>query len=64
MDSPCINICILDEERGLCRGCLRSLDEIGNWSFYTEAERKRIMAELAERRASTDFEQQHPGRST
>ncbi len=59
MESPCINICILDEERGLCRGCLRSLDEIGNWGFYSEAERKRIMAELEMRRATTEFEEQH-----
>jgi predicted Fe-S protein YdhL (DUF1289 family)/8-oxo-dGTP pyrophosphatase MutT (NUDIX family) len=28
--SPCIGICVLDP-RGLCRGCLRTGDEIGGW---------------------------------
>ena len=55
--SPCINVCILDEELGVCRGCARTLDEIGDWSRYHAAERERIMAELPARRAALDEEQ-------
>jgi hypothetical protein len=55
MESPCINICILDEQRGLCRGCYRTLDEIGNWGMLSAAERQRVMASLAARRK--DYEQ-------
>ena len=58
MESPCINICILDEERGLCRGCLRTLDEIGDWGRYSAAERARIMARLASRREEHENTQQ------
>ncbi len=58
MESPCINICILDEERGLCRGCLRTLDEIGDWGRYSAAERARIMAHLASRRDEQENTQQ------
>ena len=58
MESPCINICILDEEQGLCRGCLRTLDEIGNWGFFTPAERQRIMVSLAARREECEQTQQ------
>ena len=58
MESPCINICVLDEEHGLCRGCLRSLDEIGNWGHYSAAERARIMASLESRREAHENHQQ------
>ena len=26
--SPCINVCEMEQPSGLCRGCLRTLDEI------------------------------------
>jgi predicted Fe-S protein YdhL (DUF1289 family) len=58
MESPCINICILDEEHGLCRGCHRTLDEIGNWGLLPAPERQRIMAALAERREQYEQAQQ------
>ena len=29
--SPCINICEMDQASGLCRGCLRTIDEIVGW---------------------------------
>lgn len=30
--SPCINVCRMDPDSGLCSGCFRTLDEIANWS--------------------------------
>ena len=27
-DSPCVHICLMDYEQGLCIGCHRTLDEI------------------------------------
>jgi predicted Fe-S protein YdhL (DUF1289 family) len=47
--SPCVRVCILDPESGLCEGCGRTRDEIGCWFRYSEEERLRIMAELPER---------------
>lgn len=49
MSSPCIRVCILDPDTGLCEGCGRTLDEIGRWSRLTEEERLEIMRGLEER---------------
>jgi predicted Fe-S protein YdhL (DUF1289 family) len=50
IESPCIQICQIDDENRLCRGFLRSLDEIARWGRYSAAERARIMRELPLRR--------------
>jgi predicted Fe-S protein YdhL (DUF1289 family) len=47
--SPCIRVCCLDPETGLCEGCGRTGEEIARWFRMTEAERLAIMAELPER---------------
>jgi predicted Fe-S protein YdhL (DUF1289 family) len=47
--TPCIKICVIDEASGLCRGCLRSLTEIAQWSRMSEAERSAVMAVLPDR---------------
>jgi uncharacterized protein len=47
--TPCIRVCILDPETGLCEGCGRTLEEVERWGSMTEAERQRIMAELESR---------------
>jgi len=44
--TPCIKVCAVDGASGLCLGCLRSLQEIAEWSRLTEARRAEIMAEL------------------
>ncbi|WP_244500106.1 DUF1289 domain-containing protein [Methyloceanibacter superfactus] len=31
METPCINICLLDDKSGLCVGCGRSGEEIAGW---------------------------------
>ncbi|ADZ71253.1 DUF1289 domain-containing protein [Polymorphum gilvum] len=49
METPCIDVCIIDPLTGLCRGCRRTLDEIADWSRLTPAERHKIMAELPQR---------------
>jgi uncharacterized protein len=49
LESPCINICQLDDATGICEGCGRSGDEIAGWIGYTPSERRAIMSTLAER---------------
>jgi len=49
LETPCIDICLLDDRSGLCVGCGRSGDEIARWTDMTPAERRVIMAGLAER---------------
>lgn len=29
--SPCVGVCVLDEDRVRCIGCGRTIDEIINW---------------------------------
>jgi predicted Fe-S protein YdhL (DUF1289 family) len=50
VQTPCINICILDQTTGLCLGCARTLDEIARWASFSDSERSRIMAELPMRK--------------
>lgn len=50
MKSPCIKTCQIDRPSGLCRGCLRSLDEIAGWAGYTDDQRAAVLADLANRR--------------
>lgn len=49
--TPCVKVCFMDDESGLCLGCFRTLDEIGGWSALTEAERDAVIATLPGRRA-------------
>ncbi len=49
IESPCVRICVLHSETGLCTGCLRSRDEIARWSRMTPEERREIMAALPDR---------------
>jgi predicted Fe-S protein YdhL (DUF1289 family) len=51
IETPCVKICDIDRESGLCCGCGRSLAEIARWSSMSDAERRHIMALLPKRRA-------------
>jgi len=49
--SPCIDVCRLDE-RGWCIGCRRTIEEITEWSRASEARRREILREVADRRTA------------
>lgn len=51
VDSPCVKICVVHRESGLCTGCLRTMDEIATWSTLAEHERQSIMKALPDRRS-------------
>ena len=48
--TPCVKVCVVDGESGLCLGCYRTLQEVASWARFTDAERDRLMAELPTRR--------------
>lgn len=48
--SPCINICHMSADTGWCEGCQRSIDEITRWSRASDADKRRILAAVADRR--------------
>jgi predicted Fe-S protein YdhL (DUF1289 family) len=54
--TPCIRLCTLDRESGLCLGCGRTLAEIGGWLGFSEAERRDIMESLPARLAALSTE--------
>jgi uncharacterized protein len=49
--TPCIKVCVVDGESGLCVGCYRTLKEVASWASLTDAARAEIMDELPERRS-------------
>lgn len=52
VSTPCIKVCAVSGQTGLCIGCGRTLKEIAAWGAMDEAERRAIMAELSARRAA------------
>lgn len=47
--SPCITVCRVDEPRGLCLGCGRTLDEIAAWATCDDAMRADVLTALPAR---------------
>jgi hypothetical protein len=52
----------MDEPTGWCAGCLRTLDEIANWSRLGEVEKLAIQSELGRRRVQW-LRLRHAGRA-
>ncbi|MEM8740604.1 MAG: DUF1289 domain-containing protein [Pseudomonadota bacterium] len=50
VESPCVKICVVHPQAGICVGCHRSIEEIGRWSAMTPEERREIMEALDGRR--------------
>ena len=53
--SPCTDVCQIDPGSGLCRGCLRTRDEIASWPTLGDEARRALLAVLGDRRRD------HPG---
>ena len=51
--SPCINVCKLNPKNNLCEGCLRTSEEISNWSKYSDNKKKNIISILKNRKLTT-----------
>ncbi|HEX2582201.1 MAG TPA: DUF1289 domain-containing protein [Dongiaceae bacterium] len=48
--SPCISVCRIDGETGLCEGCARTIEEIRHWLIATPAEKEAILVRIQARR--------------
>ena len=51
VESPCVKVCVVNPETGLCLGCRRSVNEIARWSRMTVSERREVLAALPVRNA-------------
>jgi predicted Fe-S protein YdhL (DUF1289 family) len=50
--SPCISVCQMDAEKGLCLGCYRTRREIAAWPNMSADEQSVLLSELRTRRAA------------
>jgi len=44
--SPCVGVCVMDQETGYCEGCLRTLAEIAACGACSNEEREAILSAL------------------
>lgn len=51
VSTPCIKVCAVSGQTGLCIGCGRTLAEIAGWGAMDETRRLAIMAQLPARLA-------------
>lgn len=50
--SPCIAICTINAKNKLCDGCLRTLDEIAEWSDMDNVAKREVWVLIAQRAAA------------
>ncbi len=49
--SPCVQVCLVHPDAGICLGCHRTREEIASWARMAPEERDRVMAELPGRKS-------------
>lgn len=47
--SPCISVCKINSQTGLCEGCWRTLEEVAIWGTASEALKKEIWGKIHQR---------------
>lgn len=50
--SPCISICKMVADTGLCEGCHRTIEEIARWGSMGNEARLAVWGRIAQRRAA------------
>ena len=55
VQSPCISVCTINEDTGLCVGCFRTIEEIEQW-WDMPSEKQREIVEKASAREAHLFE--------
>ena len=51
IQSPCIGVCSMDDNTGLCQGCYRTMDEIQGWWDLDDAQKQAVINFASEREA-------------
>ena len=54
--SPCISLCEMAPDTGLCRGCLRTIDEIIAWSSAADDYKRAVWQEIRRREETLGFD--------
>ena len=48
--SPCVKVCEIDPDNGLCRGCRRTQEERDWWVAYSDQQQREVLARCEQRR--------------
>ncbi|MDI9331323.1 MAG: DUF1289 domain-containing protein [Alphaproteobacteria bacterium] len=49
LPSPCQSVCVMNESKGWCEGCLRTLPEIAVWGSLRDEQKRDIWRQIGER---------------
>ncbi|MGI9513304.1 MAG: DUF1289 domain-containing protein [Anderseniella sp.] len=49
IQSPCVQLCVIEPDSGFCMGCGRTRDEIASWISLSPAERQTVIGQLGQR---------------
>ena len=52
--SPCIDVCTMDPRWRVCRGCYRTLDEIGGWRTFSPEQKRATWRRLRARKRAIE----------
>ena len=52
VQSPCISVCTINEDTGLCVGCFRTIEEIEQWWDLAPAKQREIVEKASAREAN------------
>jgi predicted Fe-S protein YdhL (DUF1289 family) len=55
--SPCISLCKMSTDTGLCEGCLRTIDEIVAWSGADDDVKRAVWAAIRRREQAIPFDE-------
>lgn len=50
LPSPCVGVCVMNPTTNLCEGCMRTIEEIGEWGGADYDRRVEITKALRQRR--------------
>ena len=62
LPSPCISVCQLDRDSGLCTGCYRTGAEIAAWRSMSSDAQRDLLEVLRDRRAAATGIRRRPTR--
>lgn len=54
--SPCVSLCKMNRETGLCDGCLRTIEEIIAWNEADDDFKRAVWVEVRRREELIDFD--------
>ena len=47
--SPCVGVCRMDQEKGWCAGCFRTIDELTGWSKASDQHKLVVWHQVKQR---------------